>query len=211
MRLTKVVFPALLLIAPLSAGTSRVAPSFRPRLAEGGDLPYFRAFTASPSIGFHGAQTQKRDPLTANESDQIAELSQEPDKRIKLILKFTQARMTTIEQIEGDPRMAAGRGKQVHDLLEDFTSLIDELDDNIDDYTDKKSDIRKALKDVIETNTSFQLQLRTLKQQKASAKEFADYTFVLQNATEAVDSSLDNARQALQELETALKEEKKKK
>jgi hypothetical protein len=153
-------------------------------------------------------ETQKRDPLTNDESEQIAELAQEPDKRLKLILKFTQARLATIDQMEGDPRMAAGRGKQVHDLLEDFTSLIDELDDNIDEYADKKSDIRKALKDVIEADTSFQLKLRTLKEQKATAKEFAEYNFVLQNAGEAVNSSLDNARQALQELETALKEEK---
>jgi len=154
---------------------------------------------------------QKRDPLTESESDQIAELSQEPDKRIKLLLKFIQARMATIEQVEGDQRLAQGRGKQVHDLLEDFTSLIDELDDNIDEYTDKKADIRKGLKDVIETNTNFQLKLRTLKDQRASTKEFAEYNFVLQNATEAVNSSLDNARQALDDLEKALKEEKKKK
>jgi len=127
------------------------------------------------------------------------------------MLKYTQARLATIEQLEGDARLATGRGKQIHDLLEDFTTLIDELDDNIDEYVDKKSDIRKALKEVVESNTSFQLKLRTLKEQKLSSKEFADYNFVLQNATEAVNSSLDNARQALQELEVALKEEKKKK
>jgi regulator of replication initiation timing len=157
------------------------------------------------------ATAQKRDPLTETESDQIAELSQEPDKRIKLLLKFIQARIATIDQLEGDPRMAADRGKQIHDLLEDFTSLIDELDDNIDEYTDKKADIRKALKEVIESNTSFQLKLRTLKEQKQTSKEFAAYNFAVQNATEAVNSSLDNARQALDELEKALKEEKKKK
>lgn len=154
---------------------------------------------------------QKRDPLTENESDQIRELAQEPDKRVKLLLKFIQARMATIEQMEGDPRLAAGRGKQVHDLLEDFTSMIDELDDNIDDYTEKKSDIRKSLKDVIDAHTAFQTKLKALKEQKTPAKEFSEYNFVLQNAAEAVNSSLDNARQALQDMETALKEEKKKK
>src|SRR5689334_18813389 len=98
-----------------------------------------RPAAAAPT-GVRRTEAQKRDPLTDPESEQIAELAQEPDKRIKLILKFTQARLTTIEQMEGDPRLAAGRGKQVHNLLEDFTSLIDELDDNIDEYTEKKSD-----------------------------------------------------------------------
>ncbi len=190
MRAATFVLPALLLLAPAMKASVATRPS---------------AF--APSF----PEAQKRDPLTQYESDQIAELAQEPDKRLKLILKFTQARVATIDQLEGDARMAAGRGKQVHDLLEDFTSLIDELDDNIDDYVDKKSDIRKALKEIIEGDTSFQLKLRTLKEQKASSKEFAEYNFVLQNATEAVNSSLDNARQALDELEKALKEEKKKK
>ena len=185
MRLARSIFPALLLLVAL------------PGRATGPEPPRVSA-----------TEAQKRDPLTDNESSQIAELSQEPDKRIKLLLKFTQARLATIEQMEGDPRMAAGRGKQVHDLLEDFTSLVDELDDNIDEYAEKKSDIRKALKDVVEADTSFQLKLRTLKEQKASSKEFVEYNFVLQNAAEAVNSSLDNARQALQELEAALKDEK---
>jgi len=193
MRLTSFVFPALLLVLPQSSSAGVTATPV--------------ATTAPASA----PQTQKRDPLTETESDSIRELSQDPDKRIKLMLKYTQARLATIEQLEGDARLAAGRGKQIHDLLEDFTTLIDELDDNIDEYVDKKSDIRKGLKEVVETNTSFQLKLRTLKEQKVSSKEFADYNFVLQNATEAVNSSIDNARQALQELEVALKEEKKKK
>ena len=192
MKTTRVLF-RILMIAPLVLGTV-------PCLASG-KSPAFLANSVA----------QKRDPLTEEESDQIRELAQEPDKRIRLMLKFIQARLATIDQIEGDARMAAGRGKQVHDLLEDFTALVDELDDNIDDYVDKKSDIRKSLKDAVESDTAFQLKLRTLKDQKASSKEFADYNFVLQNATDAVNSSLDNARQALEELETALKQEKEEK
>lgn len=156
------------------------------------------------------AAAQKRDPLTENESDQIRELAQEPDKRIRLLLKFVQARMATIEQMQSDPRLAAVRGRQIHDLLEDLTSLIDELDDNIDDYTERKSDIRKALKDVIEGQTVLEAKLKAMKEQKVPQRESRDYMFALQNATEAVTGSLDTAREALQELETALKEEKKK-
>jgi hypothetical protein len=170
-----------------------------------------RPAVAKPTSVLGSPVAQKRDPLTEDESDQIRELAQEPDKRIRLMLKFIQARLATIDQVEGDARLAAGRGKQVHDLLEDFTALIDELDDNIDDYVDKKSDIRKSLKDAVESDTAFQLKLRTLKDQKSPTKEFADYNFVLQNAADAVNASLDNARQALDELETALKQEKEEK
>lgn len=156
-------------------------------------------------------QVQRRDPLTENESDQIRELADQPDKRMELFLKFVDARFDTIEQMQGDPRLAAGRGQHVHDLLQDITALVDEMDDNIDDYVDKKEDIRKSLKKVIEADTSYQLKLRTLKEQTEKSKEFGDYNFVLQDATDAVNGSLDDAREALDEQQKTMKEEKKKK
>ena len=162
------------------------------------------------AAGF-AAEGQKRDPLTDDESNQIRELADQPDKRIKLFLKFISARFETIDQMQGDPRLAAGRGQNIHDLLQDITSLVDELDDNVDDYVDKKEDIRKALKDLIESDTSYQLKLRTLKEQTEKLKEYADYSFVLQDATDAVNGSLDDAREALDEQEKTIKEEKKKK
>ena len=93
---------------------------------------------------------------------------------------------------------------------------MDEIGDNIDDYAARKSDLRKPLKMVIEGDTEFQLKLRTLKQQGpgAGAKagtETGDYSFVLQNAIEAVNLSLDDSRKLLAEQEIAFKEEKKKK
>lgn len=160
---------------------------------------------------YAGVEGQRRDPLTENESDQIRELADQPDKRMELFLKFIGARFETIEQMQGDPRLAAGRGQHVHDLLQDITALVDELDDNIDDYVDKKEDIRKSLKQVIEADTSYQLKLRTLKEQNEKSKEFGDYNFVLQDATDAVNGSLDDAREALDEQQKTLKEEKKKK
>jgi hypothetical protein len=163
--------------------------------------------TADHAIG----EGQKRDPLTEAESDQIRELSQEPDKRLELIVKFIGARFDTIEQMQGDPRLAAGRGQKMHDLLQDISALVDELDDNVDDYVDKKQDIRKSLKKVIEADTSFQLKLRTLKEQNEASKEYSDYNFVMQDATDAVNGSLDDAREALDEQEKTIKEEKKKK
>jgi len=79
-----------------------------------------------------------------------------------------------------------------------------------------KADLRKPLKLVIEADTEWQLKLRTLKEQGAGAggkgdSETNDYNFVLQNAIEAVNSSLDDARKLLAEQEVTIKEEKKKK
>jgi hypothetical protein len=151
-----------------------------------------------------------RDPLNDKEADDLREAAQEPEKRLKLMVQFARARLQSIEQLRGDASMSAGRGSQIHDLLEDFTELVDELDDNIDDFADRHMDERKGLKAVVEGATEFQLKLRALKEQ-STGKEAAEYAFALQNATDAVNSDLDNARQTLAEQETEFKEAKKKK
>jgi hypothetical protein len=162
------------------------------------------------------AQLGGREPLNQKEIDDLREVAQEPDKRLKLMVEFARARLAAIDQLRGDPRFAAGRGPRVHDLLEDFTKLVDEMGDNLDDYADRKADLRKALKTVIEGDTEFQFKLRTLKQQGPGAgatagTETGDYSFVLQNAIEAVNLSLDDSRTLLAEQEITFKEEKKKK
>ncbi len=153
---------------------------------------------------------RERDPLTDAEADQLRETAQEPEKRLKLMVKFARARLESIEQLRGDSKLQADRGKQIHDLLDDFTAIIDEIDDNIDDYAERHADMRKGLKALIEADADFQLKLRALKEQ-SPAKEAADFSFVIQNATEAVNSNLDNARKTLDEQEVELKEAKKKK
>ncbi len=102
------------------------------------------------------AQLGGRDPLNQKEIDELREVAQEPDRRLKLMVEFARARLAAIDRLRGEPRLAAGRGNQVHDLLEDFTKLVDEMGDNIDDYLDRKYDLRKALKFVIEGDTEFQ-------------------------------------------------------
>jgi chromosome segregation ATPase len=161
------------------------------------------------------AQVGGREPLNNKEIDDLRETAQEPEKRLKLMVQFAHARLTTIEQLRSEPRLAADRGPRVHDLLEDFTKLVDEIGDNIDDYASRKEDLRKALKAVIEGDTDFQLKLRTLKEQGpgagGKASEVQDYTFALQNAIEAVNLGLDDTRKLLADQEAAFKDAKKKK
>jgi hypothetical protein len=162
------------------------------------------------------AQVGRRDPLNEKEIDELREVAQEPEKRLKLMVQFARARLDMIEQVRGDPRLAPERGARVHDLLEDFTRLVDEIGDNIDDYVDRKYDLRKGLKFVIEGDTEFQRKLLALKEQGAvtgakAGSETGEYAFELENATEAVKLSLDDARKLLEEQEALFKQEKKKK
>src|SRR5438067_1761732 len=65
------------------------------------------------------AQVRDRDPLTEKEVDQLRETAIEPEKRLKLMVEFTKARMVAIEQLRTDPKLAKDRGQKIHDLQEE--------------------------------------------------------------------------------------------
>jgi hypothetical protein len=141
---------------------------------------------------------QHRDPLNEKEIDEMREAADYPDKRLSLMVSFARARMVSIEQLRADPTSGKDRPMQVHDLLQDFTSLLDEIDDNIDMYGSHKTDMRRGLKLVIEADSEWQLQLRELKEQ-SPPEELEQYSFILGNASEAVRDTADSARKELQE------------
>ena len=157
------------------------------------------------------ASARRRDPLTETEVDQLREAAQTPEVRIHLYVKFTRARMAAIEQLRGDPKLAEGRGKRIHDLLEDVTLLLDEIGANLDNYAGW--DMRKSLKEVIEMDAEFQVKLRSIAEatDQASRAEMPEYRYVLQDTIEAVNADADASRQALDEQNRLAKDKKLKK
>lgn len=154
------------------------------------------------------ASGRRRDPLTDQEADQIREAALKPDKRFHLYITFAKARLTAIDQLRADPKMAQGRGQQIHDLLEDFLALVDETEDNLDDYREKKADLIKPLTELVEAESDWKLKLRTLKE--AGGADVKDYEFVLQNAMDAVNDSSDAARKELEDIGGRVPKEKNK-
>jgi hypothetical protein len=151
------------------------------------------------------ATAKKRDPLTEAEADQLRQVALEPYNRIKLMIKFTEARLVAVDQVRLDPKLAADRGRQIHDLLEDFTSLVDEINDNLDQYEARPLDkdtikqYHKGLKELIEADGRFDLKLQALKSASetdpVTRKEAPD---VLQDAMESLKSNADMAREYME-------------
>lgn len=153
------------------------------------------------------AQTSKRDPMTDAEVDQMREAADYPNKRLELMVRFAKERIAMIELLQPDSESASTRPKQVHDYLEDFIALLDEIDDNIEMYGSHQTDMRKGLKLVIEADSEWQLKLRQLKE-KAPPAELEQYSFVLSNAVDTVADSAKNARENLQEQNTLAQQKK---
>jgi hypothetical protein len=153
---------------------------------------------------------RRRDPLDPLEVDQLRDAMLEPDTRLKLYLQFSRDRLTKLEQMRSNPKTTE-RGRQTHDMLEDFLAVYDELNDNIDMYVGRKDDIRKPLKVVIEADTEFQSKLRALKNAaNTNASEVSQYEFLLTDALDTVDSSAEDHRKTVAEVEEYVKKKKKK-
>jgi hypothetical protein len=149
-----------------------------------------------------------RDPLTQPEIDQVRDASWEPQERLTLYVKFARERLVKLEQMRSDPK-SKNRAQQTHDMLDDFLLIYDELNDNLDTYVDRRDDIRKPLKTVIEADTEFQAKLRALKDAAdVPAAEAKEYEFVLTNALDALDTSADDHRKLLTDQEEAAKQKK---
>lgn len=159
---------------------------------------------AAPGLG-----QRHRDPFTQAEIDQIRDTSWEPQLRLGLYVKFARARLVGMEEMRADPK-TKDRAQQTHDKLDDFLLIYDELNDNIDTYVDRKNDIRKPLKVVIDADTEFEAKLRALKDAAdVSPEEFKQYEFVLSNALDTVDSTVEDHKQTLADQEEAAKHRKR--
>ena len=153
-------------------------------------------------------RAQQRDPLNPAEVDEMREVTQEPEKRLKLILKFARARLDAIDQARADTKTsAADKTTQVHDLLQDFVTIYDELGDNLDMYRDQSADLRRPLKDVIQGDAEFRARLRKLKE-SSTPDESKEDEFVLTSAIDSVnDGSLEH-RKLLEEENAAPRKKK---
>jgi hypothetical protein len=165
------------------------------------------------------ASARRRDPLTEAEADQLRQAALEPYQRLKLFIKFTDARLESIDQLRADPKQADGRGKKIHNLLEDFTALMDEVNDNLDQYQGRpltkedRKDFHKGLKEVIAACDKWEAHLKSLQTSTETdpqaQKESQDYRFALQDAQDAVKSSAEMAREYAETTPIEPKDKKK--
>lgn len=135
-------------------------------------------------VGMMPAAT--RDFLTAEEIDQVR-AAQEPNLRVQLYLKFAQQRVAQLNQLLSRER--AGRTALVHDLLEDYTGIIEALDTVADDALRRSVDLTKGMTIVIPGERELLTQLK--KVEDSAPADMARYEFVLKDAIDATEDSID--------------------
>jgi hypothetical protein len=139
------------------------------------------------------------DPLSDDEAEQVREYADRPPERIKLFMKFIDQRVTGIRQIAKEP----DRANKLHNLLEEFTRLVDELQDNLDVYSGTHDDLRKPLKSLVDESSKWPEVLNLPAPDRV-------YDFSRKTALEAASSANDEAKKMLAEQEQYFLELKKK-
>ncbi|MFB3829427.1 MAG: hypothetical protein ACE15B_21840 [Bryobacteraceae bacterium] len=132
----------------------------------------------------------QRDFLTADEADQVRE-AQEPNERLKLYAKFARERIALVEQLLSKEK--TGRSIMVHDTLEDYSNIIDAIDEVIDDSLKRKQDIKAGISAVADMERQAAPVLQ--KWVDAPPKDYGRYEFVLKQALETTQDSLELAQQ----------------
>jgi hypothetical protein len=129
----------------------------------------------------------QRDFLTPDEIDRVRLTAQDPNARLKLYLEFARQRLDQIKTLVKDNQ--PGRAGMIHDLIDQYSQIIDAIDTVADDALQRKLDIAEGTKAVAAAEKEFLPALKKVRDSKPA--DLARYEFVLDQAIDSTQDSLD--------------------
>ncbi len=132
--------------------------------------------------------------MSESEIDQLRDAAYVPADRIAVFIKLLDVRAANLQALIAKPRRP-GREEDVHEILQQFASIIDELNDNLDDYGPRHRDLRKQLPKLLEATDRWATALRTPADSEV-------YKVSRSLALEGVQDAKDETRKLIEEQKT---------
>lgn len=132
--------------------------------------------------------------LSDAEVEQLRDSAYVANDRVMVFIKLIDTRIKALEDMYAKPRRP-GREQDTHDLFEQFTSLADELSDNLDDYGPRHRDIRKALPKLVSATEHWATAIK-------SPPDNEMYNVSRKIALESLQDLRDQANQMIEEQKT---------
>lgn len=130
-----------------------------------------------------------KDPLTNTQVEEVRDTGDKPVERIKLYMKYIEQRTAEIHKLATNQRTQTPNAR-LHNLMEEFTRLSDELQDNLETYSEEHADMRKTLRELVEHTGRWKTSLQ-------EPKTSQDYDFARKTALDTADSTTELARKVL--------------
>jgi hypothetical protein len=141
------------------------------------------------------------DFLTDHETDLIR-VTQEPNARIIQYLEFARLRLELVKQKLAGGSTRSNRSIDVHRNLEQFGSIIDAVDLVIDDAVIRGVDVTKGIETLSKQGSVFLADLAKITENPS--EDHWRYKFVLENAVEITEDTIELAQGDLAERKKAL-------
>ena len=140
------------------------------------------------------AQKQHHDPLTEAQVEKIREAGIDPNQRIKLYTEYLNDHVNVVKSLTNRGKSDA-RARRLDQELQDVATLMDELGSNLDEYSERRADMRPALKTLADESKRWLGTLRALAGEDS-------FDLSRKEAIEAGDDLSDSAQRLLTEQTT---------
>ena len=152
----------------------------------------------------------QRDFLTPDEVERIRE-AQEPNLRLTLYTNYAKLRLDLLKQLFAKEK--PGRSILIYNQLDQYTKIIEAIDIVADDALRRKLDLTLGITEVAKAQEKMLAELQ--KFSASEPKDISRYDFVLKNAIEVTQDSLEISKTDLKdrgrnvaEREVAIKKER---
>ena len=136
------------------------------------------------------AQVEEK-ALSDGEVEKLRDTAYVPPKRVEAFIEFLDQRTKEIDRLSTGKRKP-GREEDIHDQMEQWTSIASDLSDNLEDYSKRHKDLRKVLPKLLSAAERWGTALRT-------PPDDAEYNVSRKLALEALTDIRDTAKELMDE------------